>query len=63
MDRRIKEIYDRYRAHHGKPMPDQIINKMEELREKKLSRSDQEKFIDWNKVPDVLKPINRIKGV
>ena len=61
---KIKKVYDDHFKKTGKPLSSSTINKLEEATRKRSHR-DLDKHIDYEGVPDVLKPIDKMdqKGV
>jgi hypothetical protein len=58
---RIKGIYDRVMQKTGKPPSSAQINRIEHATSKK-SISNLNEYVNWDNVPTVMKPLDKIKG-
>lgn len=58
---RIKAYYDAYERKHGRPPPSSLINKAEKMSRTK-SQDELDRHVDWDDVPPVLRPIDKING-
>jgi len=63
MEKDLRKLNAEYERAHGRSLPDHIVNRIREMKSKGISPEEQDRVVNWDNVPTILKPTNKIKGL